>query len=101
MAGLYVTSDVVALAVVPKLPSGTKIHHYATWLFIALISFIPTAMEYEVTRKIFHYGFWSTLAFPVNYFLAFRVVETGCPFWMRALSLVSLITYVLVCFGNW
>lgn len=101
VGGLYVTSDVVALIVVDKLPFGTKLHHYMTGLFCACVTFIPSAMEYGVAQKLFHYGFWSTLAFPVNYFLAFRIVEQARPAWMMALSLLSLITYIVVCVGNW
>lgn len=86
---------------VPKLPVGTKIHHWSAVAFMLAVWRVSLA-EYEVGQKLMMYGFWSTLAFPVNAFLALRVpMDKAKPAWIWALSLVSLVAYILVCFFNW
>mmetsp|Transcript_2567 Transcript_2567/g.4662 ORF Transcript_2567/g.4662 Transcript_2567/m.4662 type:complete len:121 (+) Transcript_2567:2-364(+) len=46
------------------------------------------------------YGFWSTLAFPVNAFLALRVMYDDAA-WLALLAKVSFVVYAGCCFANW
>lgn len=98
-SALYLASDAVALLLVPALPTTTIFHH---WMSIALgLCFFGTRLEdSNITLMIALYGAWSSLAFPVNLFLALRF-----PFdkseWLPHLAWISLILYVIVCAINW
>lgn len=73
ISALYVATDVVALYLVPKLPTTTVIHHYVSWL-LAMIIFgtdVRTPQS-NVVRMILLYGAWSTVPYAVNAFLALR-----------------------------
>lgn len=58
----YVSTDVAALAVVPRLPTTTVIHHISTFVSVIFLFSIELGAV-EVGQKLLMYGFWSTLAF--------------------------------------
>eukprot|EP00911_Craspedida_sp_UC1_P000990 UC1_evm3s740 len=100
----YVSTDFVALLVVPALPLTTKIHHWAAVAFMLAVWQVQLS-EYEVGQKLMMYGFWSTLAWPVNTFLALRVPYRNAtgkhgPA-LAMLAIFSLVVYVIVCAFNW
>lgn len=98
-AATYVMTDVLALVMVPKLPKSTVIHHVATGLF--LLSVFHFELDtFQVGRKIFLYGFWSTFSFMVNGFLALRVMYTQS-FPLRIYAAISAFIYSTCCFANW
>ena len=96
---LYVATDVVALLLVAKLPFTTKVHHYAGAVYIAWMALIDLG-ESPVFQRLCFYGFWSTLACPVNGFLGLRVV---CPSagWMAPLAKLCFVWYLFCCSANW
>lgn len=48
-----------------KLPLTTKIHHWAVTAWLLWVMTIDFG-ESPIAQKLMFYGFWSTLAFPVN-----------------------------------
>jgi len=71
--GWYVATDVLALLVVPKLPRTTVVHHVVAAV-LALTIMATDLATADVVRMVALYGSWSTLSWPVNLFLALRVV---------------------------
>ena len=100
ISATYILTDVVALATVPRLPLTTKIHHWATFAFGLWVLAVPAIAPVPVLHKLLMYGAFSTLAFPVNAFLALRCTSPDSPA-VGALARVSLALYVLVCAANW
>lgn len=99
IAALYIVTDVVALVTVPRLPLTTKVHHFATCAFGLWVLAVPIAPS-PVLHKLLMYGAFSTLAFPVNTFLAMRCTNPASAA-VGVLARVSLVLYVLVCACNW
>jgi hypothetical protein len=102
---IYISTDFVALLLVPKLPKSTMFHHIVTSLLALLVISIDLQMPgwnglLGVAKMGVLYGLFSSAAFPVNAFLALRVVYPKAK-WMPALVLLSLLTYLLCCFLNW
>ncbi len=102
---MYISTDLVALLVVPKLPRSTKLHHITTILLI--ISVTTYNLEVKgfagvlgVFKMAILYGIFSTMAYLVNAYLALRVVYTDTR-WLRLLVKMSLWPYVLCCALNW
>lgn len=102
---IYVVTDFVALFLVPKLPRSTVFHHVTT----SLMAVVVTSMDLQmpgwngllgVAKMGVLYGLFSSAAFPVNAYLALRVVYPKAK-WMPALVQISLWTYVLCCVLNW
>ncbi len=118
ISALYVATDVVALYVVPKLPTTTVIHHYVAW-FLAMIIFGTDVrlLSSNVVRMILLYGAWSTIPYSVNAFLALRrlfednvedsgdVKQDAKPVskrvWLEVLAIFSLVIYAVTCACNW
>jgi hypothetical protein len=99
VSATYVITDVLALLMVPKLPTSTIIHHVSTAIFVALVFTIPL-QDYPVGQKLMLYGFWSTISFPVNAFLALRVLyPTAQP--LKHFAQFSALVYGVCCFFNW
>eukprot|EP00730_Choanoeca_flexa_P001571 TRINITY_DN10692_c0_g3_i1.p1 TRINITY_DN10692_c0_g3~~TRINITY_DN10692_c0_g3_i1.p1 ORF type:complete len:321 (+),score=39.05 TRINITY_DN10692_c0_g3_i1:121-1083(+) len=99
VSSTYVITDALALIMVPKLPLSTVIHHVSTALFVLLVFSIPL-QDYQVGQKLMLYGFWSTIAFPVNAFLALRVLYPTS--WaLKPFARVSAAIYAVCCFFNW
>ena len=99
IAACYILTDVVALATVPRLPLSTKVHHWATFAFGLWVFSMPIEPT-RVLHKLLMYGAFSTLAFPVNAFLALRCTNPASPA-VGALAKASLALYVGVCAVNW
>jgi len=97
---LYVVSDVTTLYLVPKMPTTTVVHHVLSAVFCTCIFFFDGRMVDSVTIMIGLYGAWSALAWPVNFFLAMRVVYPDQR-WVAVLARVALLVYVCVCACNW
>ncbi len=124
ISALYVATDVIALFIVPKLPSTTVIHHYVSWLLAMIIFGTDVRMpQSTVVRMILLYGAWSTVPYSVNAFLALRrlfedvddsgnlvkqedkgeKVEEKRPklFWLESLAIFALVLYAITCACNW
>ena len=102
---LYIATDTVALYMVPKLPFSTALHHVST----TLISFVVCSVNLKVKgmagllgfcKMGCFYGILSTIPFLVNAYLALRVVYPQAG-WVRLLSRISLLTYLVTCALNW
>ena len=102
---IYIATDFVALFLVPKLPRSTMIHHITT----SIMAIVVTSMDIQVpgwngllgvAKMGILYGLFSSAAFPVNAYLALRVVYPKAK-WMPALIHVCLVTYILCCTLNW
>eukprot|EP00730_Choanoeca_flexa_P001568 TRINITY_DN10692_c0_g1_i2.p1 TRINITY_DN10692_c0_g1~~TRINITY_DN10692_c0_g1_i2.p1 ORF type:complete len:320 (+),score=36.20 TRINITY_DN10692_c0_g1_i2:376-1335(+) len=95
----YVITDALALFMVPKLPTSTIIHHVSTTLFLALMLTVRLS-DHPVGQKLVMYGFWSTIAFPVNAFLALRVLYPTARR-LKHFAQFSAMVYSICCFFNW
>ena len=102
---VYIATDFVALFLVPKLPRSTLFHHITT----SVLAVIVTSMNLQtpgwngllgVAKMAIIYGLFSSAAFPVNAYLALRVVYPKAK-WMPILVHISLWTYILCCIMNW
>lgn len=101
---LYISIDLVALIIVPKLPFSTKMHHITTTLLIMMVTATNIqAKGYSgllgVSKMVVLYGIFSTMAFLVNAYLALRVYSKRA--WLHVLAKMSLWPYVLCCACNW
>lgn len=102
---IYVATDVVALYMVPKLPRSTVIHHLATAFLVGLVAAMNLDMKgwdglLGVSKMSVLYAVFSTVAYSVNAYLAFRVVYPKAN-WLKWLVKISLWTYLLCCACNW
>ena len=105
IAMIYVATDVVSLYMVPKLPRSTIMHHVVTTTLCLIVSAIDLTIDgwggmLGICKMTLLYGMFSTIAFPVNAYLALRVVYPNAK-WMTTLVKFSLWTYILCCAGNW
>lgn len=99
VSATYVITDFLALFIVPKLPMSTVIHHVFTTIFVTLLFALPLS-DYQVGQKLLMYGFWSTLSFPVNAFLALRVVHPDSRL-LKYFARFSAALYATCCLFNW
>ncbi len=102
---IYIATDFVALFLVPKLPRSTLIHHIITSIMAVLVTSMNIQMPgwdglLGVAKMGILYGLFSSLAFPVNAYLALRVVYPKAR-WMPVLIYICLFTYILCCTLNW
>lgn len=102
---IYVATDAVALFMVPKLPRSTVIHHLATVFLVGLVTTINLEVKgwdglLGVAKMSVLYAIFSTVAYSVNAYLAFRVVYPKAA-WLNWLVKISLWTYLLCCACNW
>lgn len=102
---IFLVPDIVALFMVPKLPTTTLIHHVTTITsgFVIFSSNFKMKGFFGVLGFVkmgVFYGSFSSLAFPVNAYLGLRVVYHNSK-WIKLLCYISLIVYVIVCFVNW
>ena len=102
---LYLTTDVVALYMVPKLPRSTVLHHVSTASLIMLVSSMDISVKgweglLGVCKMSLIYGVLSSFAFLVNAYLGLRVVYPKAK-WMPWFVKISLYPYVLCCAINW
>lgn len=103
---VYAVTDVVALWMVPKLPTSTIVHHVTS----ALLYFVACASDMTepgwtgnlgVSKMIVVYGNFSTVAYLVNAYLALRVLYSPNSKSMTSLCMLAFWSYVLCCVGNW
>lgn len=94
VSAVYVSTDLVALYMVLKLPHTTVVHHWASFILLVclpanlytrqragnaysltpqLVTSMIDLSTSPVLQKVCMYGFFSTIAFNVNFFLAERV----------------------------
>lgn len=102
---IYSATDLVSLFLVPKLPKSTKFHHLTTAAMCIIISALNLEAKgwdglLGVCKMGVLYGLFSSVAFPVNAYLALRVVYSKAK-WLVILVKLSLWTYILCCIGNW
>lgn len=102
---MYISTDVVALFMVPKLPFSTIMHHVVTSLLIIMVAGVDIDRDgygglLGVCKMAVLYGIFSTMAFLVNAYLALRVVYSKGG-WLHILVKLSLWPYVLCCVCNW
>lgn len=102
---IYVATDVVALYMVPKLPRSTMIHHLSTLTLILLVNGIHLDINgwsglLGVSKMCVLYAIFSSAAYSVNAYLAFRVVYPKAV-WLNGLVKISLWTYLICCAVNW
>ena len=102
---IYIVTDLVALFVVPKLPRSTVFHHVTTTVLSVLVCSMNLQMKgwnglLGVSKMGVLYGLFSSIAFPVNMYLALRVVYPNAK-WLSGLAKFSLLTYVTCCAMNW
>lgn len=102
---IYVATDAVALYMVPKLPRSTVIHHLSTIFLVGVVTTINLDTKgwiglLGVCKMSILYAIFSTVAYSVNAYLAFRVVYPRA-IWLKWLVKVSLWTYLLCCACNW
>ena len=103
---IYAVSDVVALWMVPKLPTSRIIHHVtSTVLFFLACGNDMTVQGWTgnlgVAKMIVVYGNFITVAYLVNAYLALRVLYPPNSRMMNLLCLMAFCSYVLCCTGNW
>ena len=102
---MYVTTDLVALYMVPKLLRSTVGHHVTTITLCMVIAAMNLSIKgwdglLGVGKMSLLYGACSSIAFPVNAYLGLRVVYPKAK-WLPALVKISLWTYIGCCAGNW
>ena len=102
---LYLTTDVVALYMVPKLPTSTIIHHITTTVLVLTVSASNIKTQGSVgflgaCKMCVLYGSFSSIPYLVNAYLGLRVVYSK-KWWMYELCRLSLITYLICCCLNW
>lgn len=102
---IYVATDAVALYMVPKLPRSTVIHHIATIFLVGMVTTMNLELDgwdglIGVSKMSVLYAVFSTVAYSVNAYLAFRVVYPKA-LWLNHLVKISLWTYLLCCACNW
>ena len=102
---IYVMTDLVGLALVPKLPFSTFMHHIMTVIIgMGIWSTDISAQSWEgglgVVKMSFMYGCFSCLPFAVNLFLGLRVVfhKNIC---MVLICYFALISYLISIGLNW
>lgn len=103
---IFAVTDVVALWMVPKLPTSTIIHHVTSAvLYLVACATDMTEQGWTgnlgVAKMIVVYGNFSTVAYLVNAYLALRVLYAPNSRSMRILCRVGFWSYVLCCAGNW
>lgn len=102
---IYVATDAVALYMVPKLPRSTVIHHLSAIFLVGVISTMDLGIKgwdglLGVSKMSVLYAVFSTVAYSVNAYLAFRVVYPKAA-WLNRLVKISLWTYLVCCACNW
>ena len=94
----YAVTDFCSLFIVSKMALSTIIHHIVVVLFTTLIV-IQDIKFGSILYSIILYGFFSSLAYLVNIYLATRFLCT--PFVNKIICNCSYYTYILLCIINW
>jgi hypothetical protein len=102
---IFITTDLVALFLVPKLPFTTVMHHTVVTIVSIILFSINIGTKgfndiFGVAKLSVFYGVCSTVPFSVNLYLALRVVYPKS-FVVSAIRWIALVSYVICCFFNW
>lgn len=98
-ASLYVSNDLFALFVVPKLPRTTLIHHITSTLFLFYIYFIDFNDNTDIGKGIFLYTYLSMASYIVNFVLAVRSFK-NFPY-LQLLQKIAYYVYLVCIITNW
>ena len=96
---MYVLTDTLGLILVRGLPINTKLHHLATNVLGIYVLSATYGSVCAAYLPVLYAGF-STWAFIVNFYLAFRA-HTSRPRIRMALSAIAFINYALISVLNW
>lgn len=99
IASAYVSNDLLALLVVPKLPKTTKIHHIVSNLILFYIYFIDFNDPDDIGKGILLYTFMSMASYLVNFVLAVRNLS-NFPY-LNLLRKVAFYAYLTCVSINW
>lgn len=96
---MYAVLDFTSILKVPKLAKNTLYHHVA--VTVLYLYTLTNGMHVDsFSRLIVVYAVFSTLAFPVNAYLATRVVTTN-KLLLKTFSSIAFINYSVCCTLNW
>jgi len=95
----YIINDLIGLILVKKLPNTTIIHHTTTSL-CGIALFMKSNNNLDILTLIVLYAIFSSMAFSVNLYLAYRVHSINIKI-KSYLSQISLYNYILCCLINW
>ena len=103
IASLYVSNDIMALALVPNLPKTTKIHHSITTFLLGYTMTVDYNDISNPGKLMLIYTLLSSYSFLVNFYLGIRFLEqkntkNKLIKYSRA---ASFYTYTTCCFINW
>jgi len=98
-SAVYISTDLMALLLVPKLPKTTVAHHWIACILCVCL-FLTKLSDANITMMIALYGAWSSLTWPVNLFLAFRCMNNA-QWWLQHLARFALVLYFFGCSINW
>lgn len=107
---IYVSCDLFALIIIPKLPKTTKIHHISTLFLLSIVGYYD-ANEKDVVKFICIYTMWSYLSFIVNLYLGIRffIIDKENLTYKEKINnkIIDLIrifayyNYLICCIFNW
>ena len=98
-ATIYVSTDILALLIVPNLPDTTKTHHKLTTLLLFINYFIDYTQHTHIGLLLIIYTIFSTLSFLVNFFLAIRFLYDRDQ--THSIKVVAYNNYLVCCIINW
>jgi len=99
LGSTYILLDLIALFVVHKMQLTTKIHHIIVQLLFIISYLYEFNVSTYVVQGIIIYTIFSSFAFMVNAFLAFRIFITNK--WLVTFAKISMNIYIVSCCFNW
>ena len=99
LGSTYILLDLIALVVVHKMQLTTKIHHIIVQILFIICYFYEFDVSTYVVQGIIIYTVFSSFAFMVNAFLAFRIFITNR--WLVSFAKISMNIYIICCLFNW
>lgn len=95
-ASMYVSNDVVGLYRVSRLPTSTRLHHTASFIFM-IVAWNVDFQSSNVGQLLLLYTYFSAISFPVNLYLGMRLCYDD----MLWLKNCSKYVYFMSCMLNW
>ena len=95
-ASMYVSNDVVGLYRVSRLPTSTRLHHTASFIFM-IVAWNVDFQTSNVGQRLLLYTYFSAISFPVNLYLGMRLCYDD----MLWLKNCSKYVYSMSCILNW
>lgn len=99
LGSIYILLDLIALFVVHKMQLNTKIHHIIVQILFVISYLYEFSASTYVVQGIIIYTIFSSVAFMVNAFLAFRIFITNK--WLVTFAQISMGIYIISCCFNW